>query len=142
MAGFELHPRLRADCHELGVLHLSCLLLSRNASVPWFILVPEVVGGIKEWDELDTRQRVLLDAEICLLARYARASLGAAKINIAAIGNVVPQFHVHVVGRRPDDPCWPGVVWGRLPAGPDWPAERRANIWSEICAAMTAGEGQ
>jgi diadenosine tetraphosphate (Ap4A) HIT family hydrolase len=140
MPAFELHPRLRADCHELGALQLSRVLLSRNASVPWFIMVPEVDQRITEWHELDVGQRHLLDAEVCLVARYARASLGATKINVAAIGNVVPQLHIHVVGRRPDDPCWPGVVWGSLPPGPAWPAEQLAKIWSGISAANAAGE--
>lgn len=132
MAKFELHPRLLADCHRLGRFRLSHLLLNRNASLPWLILVPAVSSGVRELYELEPADRRELAEEIDVVARYVKDSLGARKINIAAIGNLVPQLHVHVVGRHPGDPCWPGVVWGNLPEGPDWPEERISEIAGAI----------
>jgi diadenosine tetraphosphate (Ap4A) HIT family hydrolase len=128
VAGFELHPRLLEDCHVLGRFALSHLLLHRNASLPWLILVPEVAASVSELHELDARSRRELDAEIDAVARYLKHSRGAQKINIAAIGNLVPQLHVHVVGRHPGDPCWPGVVWGNLPRGPAWAPQQAGEI--------------
>lgn len=120
MPEFIVHPRLLADCHQLGCLELCRVLLNRNATVPWFILVPEVGQEIVELHELDETSRHQLAIELDLVARFTRARFDVAKLNIAAIGNIVQQLHVHVVGRHPDDPCWPGVVWGSLPAGPAW----------------------
>lgn len=120
MPEFVVHPRLLADCHLLGRLALCRLLLNRNATLPWFILVPEVEPEIIELHELDEPRRRTLATELDLVATFTRARFDVAKLNIAAIGNIVQQLHVHVVGRRPDDPCWPGVVWGNLPAGPSW----------------------
>ena len=120
MPEFIVHPRLLADCHQLGCLALCRVLLNRNATVPWFILVPDLGQEIVELHELDETSRQQLATELDLVARFTRARFDVAKLNIAAIGNIVQQLHVHVVGRRPDDPCWPGVVWGRLPAGPAW----------------------
>ena len=132
MAPFGLHPRLLDDCHSLGRLGFCHVLLHRNATLPWFILVPEVDAGVTELHELDRDQRLRLDEELSQVARFVKSRLGARKINVGAIGNIVPQLHVHVIGRDPADPCWPGVVWGRLPAGPAWPVERRDGIWSEL----------
>ncbi len=128
MAQFELHPRLLEDCHRLGRFGLCHLLLHRNASLPWLILVPEVSGGVRELYELEHASRRALTEEIDAVARYVKASMGAQKINVAAIGNLVPQLHVHVVGRHPGDPCWPGVVWGNLPPGPGWAPERVSEV--------------
>ncbi len=126
MAEFEIHSRLLEDCHHIGRFSLSHVLLYRNAGLPWLILVPEVAASVRELYELDAASRRSLDEEIDTVARYLKSSLGAEKINVAAIGNLVPQLHVHVVGRHPGDPCWPGVVWGNLPHGPAWtPAQLR-----------------
>jgi diadenosine tetraphosphate (Ap4A) HIT family hydrolase len=129
---FEVHARLLEDCHSLGRLGLSHVLLHRNATLPWFILVPEVGAGVTELHELDPARGRLLAGEVQRVARFVKECLGARKINTAAIGNIVAQLHVHVIGRNPEDPCWPGVVWGRLPDGPAWPAERLGVIWSEL----------
>lgn len=136
MPGFEIHPRLLQDCHHVGRFALSHVLLHRNASLPWLILVPEVPAGVIELHELAAASRRTLDDEIDMVARYLKRSLGAQKINVAAIGNLVPQLHVHVVGRQSGDPCWPGVVWGNLPPGPPW----GPGQLSEIAAAMATAE--
>lgn len=132
--GFSLHPRLLEDCHVLGRLALCHVLLHRNAALPWFILVPENAVEASEWHELPAAQRQRMEAETVLVSRFLRATLDVHKVNIAAIGNIVAQLHVHVIGRRHDDPCWPGVVWGRLPAGPAWPPERPAELFAALQA--------
>jgi diadenosine tetraphosphate (Ap4A) HIT family hydrolase len=107
---FVLDARLQRDCFVLGRLELSQLLLLNNAAVPWFILVPEVT--VNELCDLDEQQHTLLMLETRQLAKFVRSQFPIDKLNIAAIGNVVAQLHMHVVGRRVNDYCWPGVVWG------------------------------
>ncbi len=109
---FELHPQLARDCHELGRLGEIRLLLHGNAALDWFILVPE--RDVVELHDLVPADRRALEDAADRLAHWLKEE-GADKINVAAIGNMVPQLHYHVVGRRRDDPAWPGVVWGRLP---------------------------
>lgn len=129
-----IHPRLLEDCHVLGQLELCSVLLHRNSSVPWFILVPDVAAELIELHQLDPEARRRLDAELDLVAKFTTARFDVAKLNVAAIGNIVPQLHVHIIGRRPDDPCWPGVVWGRLPAGPAWPDATLVALADELAA--------
>lgn len=132
MVKFELHPRLLADCRRLGRFRLSHLLLYRNASLPWLILVPEVSGDVRELYELEPADRRELAEEIDVVACFVKDALGAQKINVAAIGNLVPQLHIHVVGRHPGDPCWPGVVWGNLPPAPDWAPEQANEMAAKV----------
>jgi len=107
---FELDPRLRQDCFPLGRLPLCRLLLMNNAALPWFILVPET--DVIEVCELPPDNQSELLAEINEVSNVVRDFDGVEKLNIGAIGNIVSQLHVHVVGRHPGDYCWPGVVWG------------------------------
>jgi diadenosine tetraphosphate (Ap4A) HIT family hydrolase len=109
---FELHPRLARDCIPLGRFPLCRLLLMNESRYPWFILVPER-PGIGEIHQLSEPDRVRLLAESCELSRALAAAFGAHKLNIAAIGNLVPQLHLHHVVRYRDDPAWPSPVWGR-----------------------------
>jgi len=90
-----LHPQLQADCYEPGTINSSLLLLHKNALVPWFILVP------------NTHENELFKLE------PAHQQLKAEKLNIATIGNIVPQLHIHIIGRHSDDFCWPAPVWGQ-----------------------------
>ena len=127
MSGFEIHPRLLHDCHRLGRLRLCHFLLHKNASVPWLILVPETaLSG----DLLDLPERVRSAAmdEAAIAARFIKNEFVVSKINFAAIGNVVSQLHLHVVGRRDDDPCWPAPVWGNLIEGDGYSAARIAAL--------------
>ncbi len=114
----QLHPQLRADSHELGTMASGTLLLSRNASLHWFILVPHS----EQPDLLDLPLAELQGAmtDCQALSRLLKNQFNYPKVNFAALGNVVPQLHLHIVGRRTDDPCWPQPVWGNLPAGPTW----------------------
>ena len=115
MKHFTLHPTLAADCHDLGVWRDLRLLLHRDAHVPWIILVPET--SITEWHELSGDLHRQLLAASTLLARMLKTDFACDKVNVAAIGNLVPQFHFHVIGRWRTDPYWPGVVWGRVEPG-------------------------
>lgn len=121
MPSFALHPQLQADCHCLGRLSHSRLLLHRNALVPWSILVPETdLGNLLELP-IPQRDGVLADCK--RVSNYLTEVLACPKINVAWIGNLVPQLHVHVIGRRPDDPCWPKPVWGNLTQRREYAAE-------------------
>ena len=106
---YELHEQLRKDCHVLGRLDAGYLLLLDNALVPWFILVPET--DKTEFYQLDTElQQRVLDG-INRVSAWVEENHEVDKLNVAMIGNKVPQMHIHIIGRRKDDYCWPGVVW-------------------------------
>ena len=107
---FVLDSRLQEDCFVLGRLEFCQLLLMNNAALPWFILVPTT--SVTEVCDLTNSEQTLLWEEVNRVAEFVRTNFQIDKLNIGAIGNVVSQLHVHVVGRREDDYCWPGVVWG------------------------------
>ena len=111
----ELHPRLAADCIRLGRFELCHLLLMNDASYPWFILVPDR-DGIREIFELDAANRQQLMDESCRLSEFLMSSFKGDKLNVAAIGNLVPQLHLHHVVRFQSDRAWPKPVWGQFPA--------------------------
>lgn len=115
---FELHPQLAGDCHLIGDFECARVLLHKNALIPWFILVPR--GEYRDLDDMPIQQRNRLMAESDRLAALLRSEFAVTKINIAALGNMVPQLHLHVIGRRKDDPCWPNPVWGNLNETADW----------------------
>jgi diadenosine tetraphosphate (Ap4A) HIT family hydrolase len=107
---FVMHERLLADTHVLGDYPRSRVLLHRNATIPWFMLVPRC--NETEFLDLPEEFRSELLAEASRTGDFVRDHFGSSKINFAAIGNIVPQMHLHVVGRNPDDACWPAPVWG------------------------------
>jgi diadenosine tetraphosphate (Ap4A) HIT family hydrolase len=108
---FTLDEQLQKDCFVLGRMEFSRVLLMNNASVPWFVLVPNTQET--EIFDLPSPERAMLWDEVDRMAEYLRRDPSIDKLNVAAIGNVVSQLHVHIVGRRQDDYCWPDVVWGR-----------------------------
>ena len=110
---FELHPRLRQDTFSLGQFELCRVLLMNESRYPWLILVPER-AAVTEIFELSTEDQCRLIQESSLIAQHLRRVFNADKLNVAAIGNLVPQLHVHHVVRFRDDPAWPAPVWGRL----------------------------
>jgi diadenosine tetraphosphate (Ap4A) HIT family hydrolase len=114
---FQLHPQLEKDCISIGKLALSRLLLMNDSHFPWLILVPEI-AGITEIYQLNKAQRSLLIEESSMLAERLTTLYQADKINIAAIGNLVPQLHVHHIVRYRSDKAWPAPVWGKFPAIP------------------------
>jgi diadenosine tetraphosphate (Ap4A) HIT family hydrolase len=111
--GFEIHPQLQKDCIEFGRFELCHLLLMNDSNFPWFILVPER-RGISEIYQLDEADQIQLLRESSCLARELAESFKADKMNVAALGNLVPQLHVHHIVRYTIDPAWPGPIWGRV----------------------------
>jgi len=109
---FALDPRLAADTHAVGALPFSELLLMDDARFPWVVLVPRIAGA-RELIDLDEGDQRLLLGEIDRVARALESLLHPDKLNIAALGNVVPQLHVHVIARFTSDAAWPNPVWGR-----------------------------
>lgn len=109
--GFDLDPRLAGDTRLLVELPLCRLLLMNDARWPWMILVPRRAAIIEIYD-LTAADRQSLDAEACSVAKALKTVTGAEKTNVATLGNVVRQFHMHVVARGSGDPNWPGPVWG------------------------------
>jgi diadenosine tetraphosphate (Ap4A) HIT family hydrolase len=108
---FVLHERLAADSVALGDGPLSSVGLMNDRRYPWLILVPRR-AGLREIHELAAADRALLIEEIALAGQALQAATRAAKVNVGALGNLVPQLHVHVVARTLRDPAWPGPVWG------------------------------
>ncbi len=120
MADFQLDPAFVATSHKIADLPLSEVRLHDDTRYPWLVLIPRQ-PGLREIEELDVGHRIQLMEEIVLAGSAVRAigaALGLAvdKLNVGALGNVTAQLHVHVVGRRKDDPAWPGPVWGHSPA--------------------------
>jgi len=111
MTDFVLHERLAADTVLVNNWPLSRVLLMNDARFPWLILVPRC-SDVTELFQLSQKERRELMEEIAQAAKTLKAVSSAAKINVGALGNMVPQLHVHVVARNPGDPAWPGPVWG------------------------------
>jgi diadenosine tetraphosphate (Ap4A) HIT family hydrolase len=117
---FELHAAFPPTSHPVGDLPLCHVRLQDDARYPWLVLIPRLMAA-RELEDLSEADLARLTGEIVAAGRAVRA-LGAAhgfaveKLNVASLGNVTPQLHVHVVGRRSDDPAWPGPVWGHSSA--------------------------
>lgn len=109
-AGWSIHPRLGNDAAPVGDLALSRLLSINDADYPWLILVPRRANVVEIADLGD--EAALLMGEIAQVSRVLKEVTRCDKINIAAIGNVVPQLHVHIVARWTHDPVWPKPIWG------------------------------
>lgn len=127
---FSLHPRLASDCHLIGELGLCRVLLLDDARYPWVILVPRR-AGIREIYELNGADRDALLRESCLIGEFMMQVFAGEKLNIGALGNLVPQLHLHHIVRHAADPAWPGPVWGHSAAEPyphDLLAERVACL--------------
>ncbi len=111
MRDFILDPRLAADSVFVADGPLSQVRLMDDTRFPWLVLVPRVADA-SEWVELDGSQQRLLLAEVNQAGQLIRAQDGVEKLNIGALGNIVRQLHIHLVGRHPGDDAWPGPVWG------------------------------
>ena len=112
--GWSLHPQLAQDTVPLGDLPLARVLLAKDANYPWLILVPRL-PGLVELIDLEENAQVQLLGEIAAAARTLKSVTRCHKLNIAALGNQVPQLHVHVIARRHSDAAWPKPVWGVKP---------------------------
>ena len=117
MNAWHLHPQLADDSTPVIELALCEVRLMDDANHPWLILVPRVADTVEIID-LSPAQRTQLTAEIDIAARALKALFKPDKLNVAALGNVVAQLHVHVIARFEDDPAWPAPVWGRVEARP------------------------
>ncbi|WP_167631873.1 HIT domain-containing protein [Mariprofundus ferrooxydans] len=125
-----LHPQLEKDCFVIGRLPLCALLLLNDSQYPWFILVPQREGitEIHQLTEVDQQQ---LMRESCQLAAAIESEFNADKINVAALGNMVPQLHIHHIVRYKTDSAWPAPVWGKFPAVP-YDADAVAEVAAKL----------
>lgn len=134
--GWHLHPQLADDTHPVAHLALCELRLMDDGNYPWLVLVPRITDA-QELIDLDAAQRHALTDEIDLAARTLRQLVRPDKLNVAALGNLVPQLHVHVVARYRTDPAWPAPVWGRVAARPYSP-EALVDRIASLQAALQA----
>lgn len=114
---FTLHPRLEADTIELAVWPLCRVRLMNDRTYPWLVLIPQR-PDVREFHHLEPPDRTRCMQEMALAARLLEEATQAEKINVGALGNQVPQLHIHVIARYSDDPAWPGPVWGHRPPEP------------------------
>ncbi|RLA21076.1 MAG: HIT family protein [Gammaproteobacteria bacterium] len=114
---FNLHPQLEADSITIGDFPLSRLLLINDSNYPWFVLVPRQ-SDISEIYQLSEQDQIQLTQESAFLSKQISELYDADKINIAALGNMVPQLHIHHIVRFTNDSSWPHPIWGRAPAKP------------------------
>lgn len=117
VSDFTLHPRLEADTKPVTRLALSRVLLMNDSRYPWLILVPEK-PGLKDLHDLSPEDRIAVMGEIDTVSRVLGDLHSPDKINVAALGNMVPQLHVHVIARFTTDAAWPSPVWGAGDAKP------------------------
>jgi diadenosine tetraphosphate (Ap4A) HIT family hydrolase len=110
---FALHQRLAADTLAVANWSLSMVLLMNDSGFPWLILVPQR-ENVREIHELSPDDRAVLTDEIVRASKALETLHRPAKINVGALGNLVPQLHVHVIARFEDDAAWPGPVWGAV----------------------------
>lgn len=136
MNDFVLHERLAADTVRVGSLPLCELLLMNDARFPWCILVPRR-AGMRDAIDLDPADADQLHRESLVLQRAMKQAFGPDKLNVAAIGNLVPQLHVHHLARHAGDSEWPAPVWGRGTPQPYAGDEREKRI-AALRAAMAA----
>lgn len=133
MSEFVLHPQLEKDCGRIADLKLSLLLRMNTTYYPWFILVPRR-SKITEIVDLNPDDGQLLWQEIIQISEMIKQETKPDKINIGALGNLVPQLHIHVIGRYKTDPAWPKPVWGNSPASffdpGNW--EKELSYWQDL----------
>jgi diadenosine tetraphosphate (Ap4A) HIT family hydrolase len=134
-AGWTLDPALERDTIAVGDLPLCRVLLIKDANYPWLLLVPRR-HHIVELTDLDTIEQAQLMTEMAHATRTLKAITGCDKINIATIGIVVPQMHVHVIARSRNDPAWPKPVWNAVPARP-YDEAALSRLMTPLRARMT-----
>jgi diadenosine tetraphosphate (Ap4A) HIT family hydrolase len=128
--GFELHAQLARDTATIGDLPLSRVLVINDANYPWLLLVPRRPKVVEILD-LDEVAQAQLMTEINRVSRALRSVTECDKLNIAALGNVVPQLHVHIIARFRSDPAWPRPVWGVVP-----PREYTAEEYQRLAGPL------
>jgi diadenosine tetraphosphate (Ap4A) HIT family hydrolase len=133
-ATFELHPQLAADTFLVGNLPLCRVLLMNDSRYPWLILVPER-AAISEIYQLSAADRKQLCEESDLVSRQLMQLCQADKLNIAALGNMVPQLHLHHIARFKTDAAWPAPVWGKFKAEP-YPQTQAETLLKQLRQAL------
>ena len=136
LADVVLSEQLAADCHLLFENDDLWLLLNKNAVIPWFILVPK--GRFRDLNDLAEPQRTGLFKYADGVSDLLRSDFGSEKINVAALGNMVPQLHLHVIGRTSVDFCWPNPIWGNLDQEKTWSEQQVGDIQQRITAFVSA----
>lgn len=134
MSLFTIDRVLLDESHYLGRLPATELLLHRNASLPWFILVPET--RMQDILDLPSEHREGVLDDCAAISSFIKQVLGFEKVNFAGLGNVVPQMHLHIIGRSTVDPCWPQPVWGNMVDSEDY-ARAQVEEWQQILVKMT-----
>ena len=132
----DLHPQLLEDCLVLASFPLCRLLLMKDANYPWFILVPDR-EDISEIHHLSDEDQLQLIRESAFLSEVIEDAFRADKINVAALGNMVPQLHLHHIVRYQDDVAWPSPIWGNKPAR-EYSDELLDTIANKLLAAITS----
>ena len=132
---FILHPHLKQDCIELGRFQLCRLLLMNDSQYPWFILVPEK-PELSEIYQLNKSDRMLMIEESSYLSEKLAQIYDADKMNIASLGNIVSQLHIHHIVRYQTDKTWPGPVWGQLDPIP-YTASEIATIKATLASHLS-----
>lgn len=127
MASFELHPRLAADTVPVTKLDLCHVLLMQDSRYPWLILVPEQ-ARLRDLHDLSNQDQITAMHEIDRASRVLQEIHQPDKINVAALGNMVPQLHIHVIARFTNDAAWPAPVWGIGEAVPYEPQGLEATL--------------
>ena len=122
---FVLHQQLANDCFEIMDLPLCKLLLCNDSAYPWFILVPRVAENIRDIYQLDWQQQQQFLNESSMLSELLMQEYAGEKMNVAALGNVVSQLHIHHVVRFTHDACWPKPIWGQQPLTPYSPEQAK-----------------
>lgn len=141
---FTLDARLATDTGMLGDAPLCRVLLMRNRLFPWLVLVPRVAGAV-EIHRLDLPDQRALLRETMAAGRLLDRLYSPDKINIGALGNIVPQLHVHIIARRQNDAAWPGPVWGSGKSAPyngeEWTATVQ-RLWAELQHELSSVQGE
>lgn len=133
---FVLDSRLQQDTLVIGDFPLCRLLLSNDSNYPWFILVPRRADIVEVFD-LDAEDQLRLWQETTLLSQLLKNLFNADKLNVAALGNVVSQLHMHVIVRQRTDAAWPAPVWGKHPAQP-YTAQQYTLIKEQLRKVLNA----
>lgn len=130
----RLDPRLEADTTFITDWPVNRVLLMNDANYPWLVLVPRL-EGLRDFHDVPSEDEAVFQDEINRAARALKQITGAAKMNTAALGNMVPQLHVHVIARFESDVAWPDPVWGKHPAVPYGDGEAEALIEKFLAVA-------
>ena len=111
MGDFVICDRLEKDSFFLKELNLCQLRLIPDGDIPWFLLIPKI-NGMLDWDDLSLSDQNIMNEEINLVCKTMKNFVSVDKVNIGSLGNIVPQLHIHVIGRLKTDRAWPGAIWG------------------------------